>query len=164
MAIATWGIIPSLSHIISTAACPVCHNIDISRRQDKDFIPSIPGFNGSFWIYTVSVKDTALSAAAGCEFCQVLRKVFRHVLTTYGSALDVAQATATISVPFNPSVDEEFHVRFRYVAAPMSKTLMQEISTTYYLRTIQKRTATTLERFAHILIFQSPPRTVAKPT
>jgi hypothetical protein len=124
------------------AACPTCYSLDETRRPQKDFIPSIPGFNGSFWIFTVSLKDASLSEVAGCQFCQVLSKTFRHVLKRYGKCIDSADATATIAVPFYAAGFDEFHVTFKYAAIQRETKLVQEISKRYYMTTIQKRTAT----------------------
>lgn len=123
------------------AACPTCYSLDEARRPQKDFIPSIPGFNGSFWIFTVSLKDASLSEVAGCQFCQVLSKTFRHMLKRYGKCIDSADATAKIAVPYAAGFDE-FHATFKYAAIQRETKLVQEISKRYYMTTIQKRTAT----------------------
>jgi hypothetical protein len=123
------------------AACPTCYSLDEARRPQKDFIPSIPGFNGSFWIFTVSLKDASLSGVAGCQFCQVLSKTFRHMLKRYGKCIDSADATAKIAVPYAAGFDE-FHATFKYAAIQRETKLVQEISKRYYMTTIQKRTAT----------------------
>jgi hypothetical protein len=131
----------SLSDVTMMAACPTCYSLDEARRPQKDFIPSIPGFNGSFWIFTVSLKDASLSEVAGCQFCQVLSKTFRHMLKRYGKCIDSADATAKIAVPYAAGFDE-FHATFKYAAIQRETKLVQEISKRYYMTTIQKRTAT----------------------
>ena len=139
---AAWGVIPSLSYITSITACPTCYNLDIARRPPYEFLPSLPGFNGSFWTFIVSLKNVSSAEEAGCQFCQVLSKVFRYILKGVADSFDSVRGTVSIAVPFNPSGDEVFHATFRYVDTRTEAALAQEISRRLYLTTIKKRTAT----------------------
>jgi hypothetical protein len=141
-AMAVWGVVPPLSHIIRIAACPTCYNLDIARRPRNEFLPSLPGFNGSFWIFDISLKDAVLSENAGCQFCQVLSIIFRRVLIRSPNAFDSLDGSVTIAIPFTESTDEQFHVTFRYFAPQPGITPAQERSKRFFLTTIQKRIIT----------------------
>jgi hypothetical protein len=140
-----WGVVPSLAYITRVAACPTCHGLDKRRRPHKEFIPSIPGFNGSFWTFTVSWRDASSSDEAGCQFCQVLNKIFRHILTGSGNGSNAGNGTVNVAVPVNAREDDEFHATFRYTALQTETGLVQEISKRFYLTIIQKRIATMLK-------------------
>jgi hypothetical protein len=139
---APWGVVPSPSYITKVAACPTCYSLDKARRPRKEFLSSIPDFGGTFWSFLVSLGDATSAAEAGCQFCEVLCKVFWHILAPASNVVDSADASVEVFVPVDTARYWQFRVEFRYSAIRASTNLLQPIVKTFYLTTIRKCIAT----------------------
>jgi hypothetical protein len=139
---ATWGVVPSLSHVIRVAACPTCHSLDKARRPLSDFLPSMPGLGGSFWDIPVTLKDVRSSKEAGCQFCEILDRIFRQILSRNSDEADFADVTVNVVVPVSHSYNNDFRVIFKYKATQPGTDLMLKKSKGFHLAVAPKRTVT----------------------
>jgi hypothetical protein len=137
-----WGIVPPPAYITKGAACPICYSLDKARRPRKEFLSSIPDFGGTFWSFSVSLKDASSAGEAGCQFCEVLSKIFWHILTPALNVVNSADASVDVFVPVDTARYWEFRVEFRYSAAQAGTSLLQSMAKTFYLTTIRKCTTT----------------------
>lgn len=105
----------------------------------------MPGLGGSFWDISVALKDVRSSKEAGCQFCEIVDRIFRQILSRNGNELYSADVTVNIVVPVSRGYNNDFRVIFNYKATQPGTDLMLEKSKCFHLTVAPKRTVTVVK-------------------
>ena len=135
-----WGVVPSRSYITTVAACPTCHSLDEARRPRKEFLPTIPDFGGTYWSFSISLKDVGSGKEAGCQFCEVVNDIFCRILTRVFHAVYSTDASVTVFVPVDTRSHWNFIIEFEYNATPAGAKVVWASTRSFCLTTIGKCT------------------------